>query len=68
MNVANIEFTNFVFMLLLLACLFSDAIDIDNMLSCLGTLKLGEAVSIPNYDFVSHRSVEPARMVLNCLR
>ncbi|CDP16619.1 unnamed protein product [Coffea canephora] len=40
-----------------------DAFDTGLMLSCLEALKLGQAVSIPNYDFKSHKSIEPARMV-----
>ncbi|CAK9180431.1 unnamed protein product [Ilex paraguariensis] len=40
-----------------------DAFNTELLLSCLETLQRGQAVSIPNYDFKSHKKVEPERMV-----
>ncbi|KAK4477360.1 hypothetical protein RD792_016581 [Penstemon davidsonii] len=40
-----------------------DAFDTELLLSCMETLRHGRAVSIPNYDFKSHKSIEPPRMV-----
>ncbi|KAG8384887.1 hypothetical protein BUALT_Bualt04G0165000 [Buddleja alternifolia] len=40
-----------------------DAFDTELLLSCMETLRHGRAVTIPNYDFKSHRSVEPGRVV-----
>lgn len=42
----------------------SDAFDTELLLSCMDTLKHGRPVSIPNYDFKTHKSVEPSRVVL----
>ncbi|CAA0820153.1 Uridine kinase-like protein 5 [Striga hermonthica] len=39
------------------------AFDTDLLLSCMEKLRRGRKVSIPNYDFKTHQSVEPARMV-----
>lgn len=58
-NLAKLQFSNFL--------IRADAIDIETMLSCLERLKLGQAVSIPNYDFVTHKSIEPALLVQTCL-
>ncbi|XP_073038777.1 uridine kinase-like protein 5 isoform X1 [Primulina eburnea] len=40
-----------------------DAFDTELLLSCMKTLRHGRAVSIPNYDFKSHKSTEPSRLV-----
>ncbi|KAL9157390.1 hypothetical protein ABFS82_08G002400 [Erythranthe guttata] len=40
-----------------------DAFDTELLLSSMQTLRTGRAVSIPNYDFKIHKSVEPARLV-----
>ncbi|XP_050384023.1 uridine kinase-like protein 5 [Argentina anserina] len=40
-----------------------EAFDTELLLSCMEKLKLGQAVSIPNYDFKTHQSIEPARQV-----
>lgn len=40
-----------------------DAFNTELLLSCIGNLKHGKAVSIPIYDFKSHKNIEPARMV-----
>ncbi|XP_073038778.1 uridine kinase-like protein 5 isoform X2 [Primulina eburnea] len=42
---------------------FLDAFDTELLLSCMKTLRHGRAVSIPNYDFKSHKSTEPSRLV-----
>lgn len=44
---------------------FSDAFNTELLLSCMEKLKHGQAISIPNYDFKSHRSIEAARVVIN---
>ncbi|KAL0331913.1 UNVERIFIED_CONTAM: Uridine kinase-like protein 5 [Sesamum calycinum] len=41
----------------------SEAFDTELLLSCIAKLRQGGAVSIPNYDFKTHKSIEPARMV-----
>lgn len=43
----------------------SDAFNTELLLSCMEKLKLGREVSIPGYDFKSHRSTEAACKVLN---
>ncbi|KAK2968124.1 hypothetical protein RJ640_028029 [Escallonia rubra] len=40
-----------------------DAFNTELLLSCMEMLKNGQAVSIPYYDFKSHRMSEPARLV-----
>lgn len=40
-----------------------DAFDTEKLLSCMEDLKSGLAVSIPNYDFKTHRNILPARKV-----
>ncbi|KAL8475354.1 hypothetical protein ACS0TY_028145 [Phlomoides rotata] len=40
-----------------------DAFDTELLLSCMETLKHGRPVSIPNYDFKTHKSIEPSRVV-----
>ncbi|XP_019263671.1 PREDICTED: uridine kinase-like protein 5 isoform X2 [Nicotiana attenuata] len=40
-----------------------DAFNTELLLSCMEKLKHGQAISIPNYDFKSHRSIEAARVV-----
>ncbi|KAK6138394.1 hypothetical protein DH2020_027868 [Rehmannia glutinosa] len=40
-----------------------DAFDTELLLSCMETLRHGRTVSIPNYDFKTHKSIEPGRMV-----
>ncbi|XAR51929.1 Uracil phosphoribosyltransferase [Bertholletia excelsa] len=40
-----------------------DAFDTELLLSCMEKLKHGQAVSIPNYDFKSHKYKEPGRQV-----
>ncbi|PRQ54064.1 putative transferase [Rosa chinensis] len=40
-----------------------ESFDTELLLSCMEKLKLGQAVSIPNYDFKTHQSIEPARQV-----
>ncbi|GKV37181.1 hypothetical protein SLEP1_g45238 [Rubroshorea leprosula] len=40
-----------------------NAFDTELLLSCMEKLKHGQVVSIPNYDFKTHRSVEPSRQV-----
>ncbi|KAM5581806.1 uridine kinase-like protein 5 [Rosa sericea] len=40
-----------------------ESFDTELLLSCMEKLKLGQAVSIPNYDFKTHKSIEPARQV-----
>uniref|UniRef100_A0A7N0TN22 Uridine kinase n=1 Tax=Kalanchoe fedtschenkoi TaxID=63787 RepID=A0A7N0TN22_KALFE len=39
------------------------AFDTELLLSCLGKLKQGQAVSIPNYDYKTHKYVDPPRKV-----
>ncbi|KAL0450721.1 UNVERIFIED_CONTAM: Uridine kinase-like protein 5 [Sesamum latifolium] len=40
-----------------------EAFDTEVLLSCMAKLRHGTAVSIPNYDFKTHKSIEPSRMV-----
>ncbi|XP_073149367.1 uridine kinase-like protein 5 [Henckelia pumila] len=40
-----------------------DAFDTELLLSCMETLSHGRAARIPNYDFKSHKSTEPSRLV-----
>ncbi|KAK6155236.1 hypothetical protein DH2020_009484 [Rehmannia glutinosa] len=40
-----------------------DAFDTELLLSCMEKLRHGRTVSIPNYDFKTHKSIEPGRMV-----
>ncbi|KAK9271762.1 hypothetical protein L1049_002125 [Liquidambar formosana] len=40
-----------------------DAFNTELLLSCMEKLKHGQEISIPNYDFKSHRNIEPARKV-----
>ncbi|KAK7271084.1 hypothetical protein RJT34_26695 [Clitoria ternatea] len=40
-----------------------DAFDIQLMLSCLEKLKLGQVITIPNYDIKSHRRMDPTREI-----
>ncbi|KZV57701.1 Uridine kinase-like 5 [Dorcoceras hygrometricum] len=40
-----------------------DAFDTELLLSCMETLRHGRAVNIPNYDFKSHKSTGPSRLV-----
>lgn len=44
--------------------MLSDAFDTEMLLSSMETLRHGRAVSIPSYDFKSHKSIEPSRLVL----
>ncbi|XP_008230499.1 PREDICTED: uridine kinase-like protein 5 [Prunus mume] len=37
-----------------------EAFDTEHMLSCMEQIKRGQAVTIPNYDFKTHQSIEPA--------
>ncbi|XP_042062959.1 uridine kinase-like protein 5 [Salvia splendens] len=40
-----------------------DAFDTEVLLSCMEKLKRGSVATIPNYDFKTHKSVEPGRQV-----
>lgn len=49
-------------------CHFSlDAFDTERLLSCLKSLKCGNEVDIPNYDFKTYEKVFPERKVLSKL-
>lgn len=45
----------------------SDAFDTELLLSCMEKIKQGKAAKIPNYDFKSHKSIEPGRVVLQII-
>ncbi|XP_068665182.1 uridine kinase-like protein 3 [Aristolochia californica] len=40
-----------------------DAFDTELLLSCMGKLKHGQAATIPNYDFKTHKTIQPPRQV-----
>ncbi|XP_039047079.1 uridine kinase-like protein 5 isoform X2 [Hibiscus syriacus] len=40
-----------------------DAFNTELLLSCMEKLRQGKPVSIPNYDFKTHKSIEPSRLV-----
>ncbi|KAL1564248.1 Uridine kinase-like protein 5 [Salvia divinorum] len=40
-----------------------DAFDTEVLLSCMEKLKRGSVATIPNYDFKTHKSIEPGRVV-----
>ncbi|KAH6774392.1 uridine like 5 [Perilla frutescens var. hirtella] len=43
-----------------------DAFDTELLLSCMEKIKHGSVVTIPNYDFKTHKSIEPGRVVNPC--